>query len=525
MAITSATTCCAFLSTCFSPIASTRSFGIFAALVVFWDYLLVMSLFCTAVVIYHNRFDRESCCRLNMCRCCGCCTKGCKVNLQSPTPTEKIMLTIDEGKELEPDAVTKFFGTTFTDFILAPNSRKGIGLGFVCLLIPMFIYVGKLEPTRTAEQFLAEDHPLQYSITILNNEFPVSSEDEGLLVYFNWGIGPVDRAGVNQLADPTFLGTPSFKDFSLTPTCQAKLLEACEDVELDTSQARLDLIKRADSGLGSIRCVMRSLLTFANATSIDTADVNSVVEAYMADPEDETFASLLGWTGSELKYVTLEIEAQGLDQWATKPEAYVRDIYEEFMALADHLDGIVGDACGEPGVLMTDQAQKFIFMNNQKIYRTSAVGGACIGVVLAFGVLLIATQSVRLATFSAMSIFFTMMTVIGSVTMLGWTLGTVEAILISILAGFSVDYVVHLVHSYATSTGTNHQRVRHAFGEMGTPVLSGMLTSVLASLPLFTCQIVFFAKFGFFLCFTILWSWTFANFAFMSTLATVGGNP
>ena len=33
MAITSATTCCAFLSTCFSPIASTRSFGIFAALV------------------------------------------------------------------------------------------------------------------------------------------------------------------------------------------------------------------------------------------------------------------------------------------------------------------------------------------------------------------------------------------------------------------------------------------------------------------------------------------------------------
>eukprot|EP00961_Rhodomonas_salina_P301568 3940512-Rhodomonas_salina.4 len=54
--------------------------------------------------------------------------------------------------------------------------------------------------------------------------------------------------------------------------------------------------------------------------------------------------------------------------------------------------------------------------------------------------------------------------------MIGWTLGTVEAILISILvrasgacgvgcgeltvgdvqAGFSVDYVVHLAHAYAT---------------------------------------------------------------------------
>lgn len=47
MAITSATTCSAFLCTLFSPLANTQSFGIFAALVIFFDYVLVMSLFCT----------------------------------------------------------------------------------------------------------------------------------------------------------------------------------------------------------------------------------------------------------------------------------------------------------------------------------------------------------------------------------------------------------------------------------------------------------------------------------------------
>ena len=43
-----------------------------------------------------------------------------------------------------------------------------------------------------------------------------------------------------------------------------------------------------------------------------------------------------------------------------------------------------------------------------------------------------------------------------------------------------------------------------------------------ASLPLFVCTLQFFAKFGTFLCLTIVFSWIFANFGFMSILATIG---
>ena len=97
--------------------------------------------------------------------------------------------------------------------------------------------------------------------------------------------------------------------------------------------------------------------------------------------------------------------------------------------------------------------------------------------------------------------------VIGLTTMVGWTLGTVEAILISILAGFSVDYVVHLAHAYSHSYGTVNERIVATFSEMGSPVFSGMCTSVLASLPLFACNLQFFSKFGTFLCLTIVFSW------------------
>jgi len=101
----------------------------------------------------------------------------------------------------------------------------------------------------------------------------------------------------------------------------------------------------------------------------------------------------------------------------------------------------------------------------------------------------------------------------------GWYLGSIESTLIGIIAGFSVDYVVHLAHAYEIAEGDTHSRVTEAFGDLGVSVFNGMITSVVASLPLFFCQLQFFAKFGTFLCLTIVYSWIFANFGFMSLLA------
>ena len=103
--------------------------------------------------------------------------------------------------------------------------------------------------------------------------------------------------------------------------------------------------------------------------------------------------------------------------------------------------------------------------------------------------------------------------------MIGWSLITNEAILFSILAGFSVDYIVHLAHAYIESEGDVPNRIKNAFGDMGVSVFSGMFTSVIASIPLFFCKLTFFAKFGTFLCLTIVFSWVFANFVFMAMLA------
>merc|ERR1719473_1867335 len=108
-----------------------------------------------------------------------------------------------------------------------------------------------------------------------------------------------------------------------------------------------------------------------------------------------------------------------------------------------------------------------------------------------------------------------------------WELGVIEAICLTILAGFSVDYVVHLAHAYmdAGHAATREDRVRRTFEDIGISVFSGMITSVTAAQPLFACTLQFFAKFGGFLCFTVFFSWCFANFFFMACLAEFGPQP
>ena len=102
MLLTTTTTCCAFLCTLISPIAGTRSFGIFAAFVILYDYVLVMTLFCTSVIIYHNRFENKPfCCNCTFWRKCD------------PTPTEEALEKFERGETVEKDKISKFFQVCF----------------------------------------------------------------------------------------------------------------------------------------------------------------------------------------------------------------------------------------------------------------------------------------------------------------------------------------------------------------------------------------------------------------------------
>lgn len=416
-----------------------------------------------------------------------------------------------------------------------------IAIPVIAWIILSVFFTTKLQPTQSTEQNLDPDHPLQKGATILSEKFPTVQRDPSTEIHFIWGLEDVDRDGVRQLFDPEFVGKPSFVEgFEFNEQCQEGMLEVCDT--LRTNRGLESLIKRKD-GLRSVSCFVEELGAYnvlgtsgtcegtksgtwrSGDWQMASSDLRSTMPSFVKHSTcyAETsmhahYKNTMGWDGAKVRYAGISFESNLLDPWNTLPEESVREHYDELLMYKKIFDKKLQEACqGES--IMTDLDQKFIFMNNQKIYRTSAVSGSLLGVFLAFIVLLVSTRRFHIAFFATLSIASVLFSVLGSVTMMGWTLGTNEAILVSILAGFSVDYVVHLAHAYVEAEGSVAERTTEAFGDMGISVFSGMLTSVVASIPLFTCTLTFFAKFGTFLCLTIVFSWFFANFGFMSLLS------
>jgi protein dispatched 1 len=408
------------------------------------------------------------------------------------------------------------------------------------------VYALQLEPIKETEQFLRSDHPLQKSINIINGEFPTTEEDSGLEVYFAWGVGKVDRSGVNQLTDPEFLGEPRFIDtFAFTEQCQTELLTACS-----TLRSKVDYqphIKQ-ENGLGTVSCFVEEFAAFSALGSladcpsvldgdwrgqnwqVPIADVPATLNRFLRErscysdeglPVLDQYVNEIGWDGANLRFVAIELESSVLNLLSTLPEDTVRKEYDAMLGIAKDLDRTIGTACGvgSETVVMTDLAQVFIFMNNQSIYESSALQSCLLGIGLAFAVLLVSTRVFHIALFATISITCVLISVTGTMVLIGMKLGTIESVLISIVVGFAVDYVVHLSHSYAEAYGNSDARMLTAFSEMGISVLHGMVTSIGASLPLFLCQLTFFRKFGTFMFLTISFSWLFANFVFMGALA------
>eukprot|EP00961_Rhodomonas_salina_P152984 2059350-Rhodomonas_salina.1 len=100
-----------------------------------------------------------------------------------------------------------------------------------------------------------------------------------------------------------------------------------------------------------------------------------------------------------------------------------KNIYDSFYNSKEEMAAIVGTSCGTAKkVIVVDNADKFPAMHNQMLF----------------------VRAIIVATITVAAVIFS---VLGTVTMLGWSVGTLEAIAITLLSGFSVDYILHLASS------------------------------------------------------------------------------
>jgi len=81
-----------------------------------------------------------------------------------------------------------------------------------------------------------------------------------------------------------------------------------------------------------------------------------------------------------------------------------------------------------------------------------AIYGVIISLGLALGVLLIATMNWIISVLAFVNIIGVTCAVFATMVAAGWSIGILEAICMIIIVGMSIDYTVHLIHSYTNST-------------------------------------------------------------------------
>lgn len=115
--------------------------------------------------------------------------------------------------------------------------------------------------------------------------------------------------------------------------------------------------------------------------------------------------------------------------------------------------------------------------------------------------------------------------VVGFIPMVGWKLGVLESLNLTLVVGLAVDYVVHLADGYVRSPfHTRQEKIRDALGSVGISILSGATTTLGASVFMLAAKIVFFFQFGIFMFVTIGLSILYALFFFTTLLALAGPN-
>ena len=368
MLITSLTTCSAFLCCLATPIPGTQSFGIFAALVIAVDYILVMTLFCSSVIVYHNHFEKPPLfaipvpCQTAGSSACGCCTEKCDMGKTQPSPTEQALRAskTPEANIQIPDPVQGFFKTKFAKMILQPRFRIVVAVVALTWLIPAAIFMSRLRPSENQEQFLRDDHPIQKATTAKNEVFSKSIEDQGIDIFYTWGLKDVDRDGANMLLNNTYIGKPQFDAaFTFTPECMDKVRQVCDKLRLGATEFYLERLQRNALGEGSIKCFIYDLDAFARknswtltSTEVIKSKIGEFFESVALSDDgpsstiENKYKNMLGWDGADIKFVGIALEATNLTIDNRLSEVFTRKNYEAYLELADQINANTSDQCG-----------------------------------------------------------------------------------------------------------------------------------------------------------------------------------
>jgi hypothetical protein len=421
---------------------------------------------------------------------------------------------------------------------------------WVWLFVVYATCAAQLKPGPEAPKLLPDSDPYMQWTDTLVEHFGALDNPKLITVKLVFGIDrntPIDRQGTNA-ADMTDRGEVNWSGLSASDAewiqAQAWLSDLCSDLEQKSGSSSNSLkIGGGDpSGRSPIKCIWTNLKQWAvqNGKTWPAptfGEFEAMVSMFLRssdlqNPQDTNYdrwSQNMFFTrdanqpyGVATKFFTIDVKLttqadsayeDGLDLWETW-EAYC----DQWRASAPKFL--------QKGFYFTDVRKgsgAFHWFFLQSKITNEAFTGMAMALGFASIVLLIATRNVVVALCAIASITSIVSSVMAFMFCLGWKLGVLEALVLVMVIGLSVDYVVHMADAYLESPAEDRlERTKFMLVRMGLAVVNGGITTIGAACFMCACYITFFQKFGIVILATVFQSLVTALFFFSAMMALFG---
>lgn len=501
MGVTSVTTAAAFFVTATSPIMPIGTLGIWAGVLVLLQFFLVITIYPSAIIIWHRFFRVRT--------FTNCFNKPDKGRENEPVPSvwsrwipAKWRSERATGVQ-EYRAVERLFRGPWVNLV----NKLRFGLVMLgAILVGLSIWRATLLTSPDErEEFLPSSHPVRVALTTLVDAFPTSEADDQLRVRITWGILGVDRTGTSRFdpGDPGKAVLDEAFDLKLAAS-QRHVLEACEFFE-----GQDDLIFQGNT-IERVVCWARDFEDWRNKYKGETE-----FKTYATDKEFITelieFARQTFSDGSQpyLKYLNGQhlifnnatdkiIAAEITFVSPLKAAVPYKVIWPVYNMWQDQLK-LLNERAPNAGMdkAICTGGYTFLWQITQRTLGRAMFVGIGIMLGVAFVALTVSTLNWYVAMLATLTIGSIVAMLVGVIQLLGWQLGITESIGVVIAVGYSFDGAAHIATAYVESKSSDRfNRTRDALTDLGISILFGAITTLLAGFMLFPAIIIFFKKFA-----------------------------
>ena len=174
-------------------------------------------------------------------------------------------------------------------------------------------------------------------------------------------------------------------------------------------------------------------------------------------------------------------------------------------------------------------------MRLEELMISAGFIGCSAALVISFIALIVFLRNPLMALLAVAHIALIAALSVGAMVWLGWKFGFIEAVCVTVVMGFSVDFTAHISIAYIEAKGgggeeeekegavaTRYERTKQALSELGISVMSGAVSTLISSIFLAQGMMKPNAKFGIFMAMNISFSVLVALVVFPSSLLIVG---